>query len=48
MHDVIYFKRHVYSRALHELGQHAFPEGLPAYPPWWRDRMGERAAEPKG
>lgn len=40
VHDVIYFKRRVYSRALHELGAHAFPEGLPAYPPWWRERMG--------
>jgi putative (di)nucleoside polyphosphate hydrolase len=40
--DVIYFKRRVYSRALHELGTHAFPEGLPAYPDWWGERMGSR------
>lgn len=38
--DVIYFKRRVYSRALHELGAKAFPEGLPAYPDWWESRMG--------
>jgi putative (di)nucleoside polyphosphate hydrolase len=38
--DVIYFKRRVYSRALHELGARAFPEGLPAYPEWWQERMG--------
>jgi putative (di)nucleoside polyphosphate hydrolase len=34
--EVIYFKRPVYARALHELGGSAFPEGLPDYPPWWR------------
>lgn len=38
--DVIYFKRRVYARALHELGAHAFPEGLPAYPDWWDARKG--------
>jgi putative (di)nucleoside polyphosphate hydrolase len=43
IHDVIYFKRGVYSRALHELGAHAFPEGLPPYPPWWRERVGAAA-----
>ncbi len=44
--DVIYFKRHVYSRALHELGAVAFPEGLPPYPDWWDGRWmpGERRA----
>jgi putative (di)nucleoside polyphosphate hydrolase len=36
--EVIYFKRAVYTRALHELGVSAFPEGLPPYPPWWRAR----------
>ena len=40
VHDVIYFKRRVYSRALHELGAYAFPEGLPPYPPWWREQLG--------
>lgn len=34
--EVIYFKRNVYTRALHELGSIAFPDGLPPYPPWWR------------
>jgi putative (di)nucleoside polyphosphate hydrolase len=33
--EVIYFKRRVYTRALHELGRHAFPRGLPPYPDWW-------------
>jgi len=34
--EVIYFKRAVYARALHELGKYAFPRGLPPYPTWWR------------
>lgn len=34
--EVIYFKRPVYRRALHELGQQVFPAGLPPYPAWWR------------
>lgn len=33
--EVIWFKRNVYTRALHELGVVAFPEGLPPYPSWW-------------
>ena len=33
--EVIYFKRGVYTRALHELGAQAFPKGLPQYPDWW-------------
>ena len=33
--EVIYFKRTVYTRALHELGAQAFPAGLPPYPQWW-------------
>ena len=33
--EVIFFKRAVYRRALHELGRIAFPAGLPPYPPWW-------------
>ncbi|MBM5811806.1 MAG: RNA pyrophosphohydrolase [Gammaproteobacteria bacterium] len=37
--EVIWFKRRVYARALHELGVHAFPEGLPPYPDWWSDRL---------
>jgi len=27
----------VYTRALHDLGQLMFPEGLPPYPEWWPD-----------
>ena len=34
--EVIYFKRAVYIKALHELGRLAFPNGLPPYPGWWR------------
>jgi len=33
--EVVFFKRDVYRRALHELGRIAFPAGLPAYPDWW-------------
>ena len=33
--EVVYFKRRVYVRALHELGKVLFPAGLPPYPPWW-------------
>jgi len=33
--EVIYFKRRVYVRALHDLGRLMFPAGLPPYPEWW-------------
>jgi putative (di)nucleoside polyphosphate hydrolase len=33
--EVVYFKRRVYIRALHELGEVLFPDGLPPYPAWW-------------
>ena len=33
--EVVYFKRRVYVRALHELGTLLFPGGLPPYPQWW-------------
>ena len=33
--EVVYFKRRVYVRALHELGKLLFPDGLPPYPSWW-------------
>jgi len=33
--EVVYFKRKVYVRALHDLGKLIFPEGLPPYPDWW-------------
>jgi putative (di)nucleoside polyphosphate hydrolase len=39
--EVIYFKRRVYTRALHELGRQAFPQGLPPYPEWWGDHAEE-------
>jgi hypothetical protein len=35
---VIYFKRRVYARALHELGHCVHPDGLPAQPRWWPRR----------
>ena len=38
VHEVIYFKRRVYARALHELGPHLFPDGLPSQPRWWPKR----------
>jgi len=38
VNEVIYFKRRVYVRALHELGPHVFPEGLPPWPRWWPSR----------
>jgi putative (di)nucleoside polyphosphate hydrolase len=43
--EVIYFKRSVYARALHELGGLAFPQGLPPYPKWWRGTPGPRLTE---
>ena len=33
--EVVYFKRRVYVRALHELGKVLYPDGLPPYPDWW-------------
>jgi putative (di)nucleoside polyphosphate hydrolase len=35
--EVVYFKRRVYSRALHELGTLIFNDELPPYPEWWAD-----------
>jgi putative (di)nucleoside polyphosphate hydrolase len=40
--EVIYFKRPVYVRALHELAPLARPEGLPPYPNWWARHMFRR------
>lgn len=45
--EVIYFKRHVYARALHELGALVYPDGLPPYPDWWPERLRERASVTK-
>ena len=38
VHEVIYFKRRVYHRALQELGPHIYPQGLPSQPRWWPKR----------
>ena len=38
VNEVIYFKRRVYARALHELGPHLYPTGLPPRPSWWPKR----------
>ncbi len=38
VNEVIYFKRRVYARALHELGPHVYPDGLPPRPRWWPKR----------
>ena len=35
--EVVYFKRRVYVRALHELGKLLFTDGLPPYPEWWAE-----------
>jgi putative (di)nucleoside polyphosphate hydrolase len=35
--EVVYFKRRVYARALHELGKLLPPDGLPPYPDWWQE-----------
>jgi putative (di)nucleoside polyphosphate hydrolase len=37
--EVIYFKRHVYARALDELGRIAFPDGPPPRPDWWSEAV---------
>jgi putative (di)nucleoside polyphosphate hydrolase len=42
--EVIYFKRSVYTRALHELGN-MMPGGLPPYPSWWQRRQIRAPAE---
>ena len=38
VNEVIYFKRRVYARALHELGPSVYPDGLPPRPRWWPRR----------
>jgi putative (di)nucleoside polyphosphate hydrolase len=38
VNEVIYFKRRVYARALHELGPYVFPDGVPRRPRWWPRR----------
>jgi putative (di)nucleoside polyphosphate hydrolase len=50
--EVVFFKRTVYRRALHELGTIAFPKGLPPYPGWWQESLapsvGRRASPRRG
>ncbi len=43
--EVVYFKRQVYRKALHELGRRAYPSGLPAYPAWWPEVPSPRAPD---
>ncbi len=38
VNEVIYFKRRVYAQALHELGPHLHPDGVPPRPRWWPKR----------
>ncbi|MEO0616990.1 MAG: RNA pyrophosphohydrolase [Pseudomonadota bacterium] len=38
VNEVIYFKRRVYARALHELAAHLHPDGPPPQPRWWPHR----------
>jgi putative (di)nucleoside polyphosphate hydrolase len=38
VNEVIYFKRRVYARALHELGSTVYPHRLPPRPRWWPQR----------
>ena len=38
VNEVIYSKRRVYARALHELGPIVYPQGLPPWPRWWPKR----------
>jgi putative (di)nucleoside polyphosphate hydrolase len=38
VNEVIYFKRRVYARALHELGSTVYPRELPPRPRWWPKR----------
>jgi len=41
--EVVYFKRRVYVRALHDLGKLMYPDGLPPYPDWWNEVSGGTA-----
>ncbi len=38
VNEVIYFKRRVYARALHELGSTCYPQDMPRRPRWWPKR----------
>ena len=45
--EVVAFKRLVYRKALHELGAHVFPAGLPPYPAWWAEGPSAAARKPQ-
>lgn len=45
--EVVAFKRLVYRKALHELGAHVFPAGLPPYPAWWAEVPSAAASKPQ-
>jgi putative (di)nucleoside polyphosphate hydrolase len=42
--EVIYFKRPVYVKALHELAPLSRPQGLPPYPAWWVRQTRQRSS----
>ena len=42
--EVVYFKRRVYVRALHDLGGLIFAGGLPPYPAWWPEVVAATAS----
>ena len=44
--EVVSITRPVYCKALHELGPHAFPGGLPPYPEWWADDADRASSAP--
>jgi putative (di)nucleoside polyphosphate hydrolase len=46
--EVIYFKRPVYVKALHELAPLARPAGLPPYPSWWARQTARKRNSPAG
>lgn len=46
--EVIYFKRHVYEKALSELGTILYPDGLPARPEWLREGSHRRGQSGRG
>ena len=48
--EVVYFKRRVYVRALHELGRLLYPGGLPPYPEWWEkiEKTSKKASQSRG
>lgn len=43
--EVIYFKRQVYTQALHELAPILFPDGEPPRPSWWDDEWKQGRGE---